>query len=178
MSLYYGPHQLILLAPTWVNPTDAMTHGLPIFVPLPTLHKKVDDTGKISSSVSSHQTTLTPLILQEHLSGVFHPTNHEPTISFVTPQVQTIPSGYILPVPRSNVKGVFAAGDVQAQDLYGAAEQHMYEIQRGRRSLHILHCLTTQEPDLIVSGLSTSSVANPLSRSSGPKPKPTQAATY
>ena len=93
---------------------------------------QVDDTGKISSSVSSHQTTLTPLILQEHLSGVFYPIDHEPTISFVTPQFQTIPGGYILTVPRSNVKGVFAAGDVQAQDLYGTAEQRMYEIQRGR----------------------------------------------
>ena len=101
------------------------------FLYLPSTNQ-VDDTGKISSSVSSHQTTLTPLILQEHLSGVFHPTNHEPTISFVTPQFQTIPSGYILPVPRSNVKCVFAAGDVQAQDLYGTAEQRMYEIQRGR----------------------------------------------
>ena len=74
---------------------------------------QVDDTGKVSSSVSSHQTTLTPLILQEHLSGVFYPINHELTISFVTPQFQTTPGGYILPEPRSNVKGVFAAGDVQ-----------------------------------------------------------------
>ena len=97
---------------------------------LPT--NQVDDTGKVSSSVSLHQTTLTPLILQEHLSGVFYPINHEPTISFVTPQFQTIPGGYILNVPRSNIKGVFAASGIQAQDHYDTAEQHMYEIQRER----------------------------------------------
>ena len=57
---------------------------------------QVDDTGKVSSSVSSHQATLTPLVLQEHLSGVFYPIDHEPTISFVTPRFQTIPGGYIL----------------------------------------------------------------------------------
>ena len=57
---------------------------------------QVDDTGKVSSSVSSHQTTLTPLVLQEHLSGVFYPIDHEPTVSFVTPRFRTIPGGYIL----------------------------------------------------------------------------------
>ena len=176
MSLYYCPRQL---ATTRGDPTEATTHRLPIFAPLPTLYNQVDDTGKVSSPLSWLQNTiLTPLILQEHLSGVFYPIDHKPTISLVTPQFQTIPGGYILPVPRSNVKGVFAAGDVQVQDLYGTAEYRMYEIQRGRWSLHILHCLTTQEPNLIVSGLSTSSVANPLSRSSGPKAKPTQAAAY
>ena len=179
MSLYYSPHQLILLATIQVDPTEATTHGLPIFAPLPTLHNQVDDTGKVSSPLSWLQNTiLTPLILQEHLSGVLYPIDHEPAISLVMPRFQTIPGGYILTVPRSNVKGVFAAGDVQAQDLYGTAEQRMYETQRGRWSLHILHCITTQEPNLIVFELSTSSVANLLSRSSGPKPKPTQAATY
>ena len=84
---------------------------------------QVDDTGKISSSVSSHQTTLTPLILQEHLSGVFYPIDHEPTTSFVTPRFQTIPGGYILTPPRSNVKGVFAAGDVQY--IYGTAKRRV-----------------------------------------------------
>ena len=94
---------------------------------------RVDDTGKVRGPLSWLQNTiLTPLTLQERLCGVFYPINHEPTISFVTPQFQTIPGGYILTVPRSNVKGVFAAGDVRAQDLYGTAEQHMYEIQRGR----------------------------------------------
>ena len=39
MSLYYGPHQLISLATTRVDPTEATTHGLPVFVPISTLHK-------------------------------------------------------------------------------------------------------------------------------------------
>ena len=133
MSLYYGLHPLVSLATTRVDPTEATTHGIPIFAPLPTLHNQVDDTGKVSTPLSWLQNTiLTPLILREHLSGVFYPINHKPTISLVTPRFQTIPGGYISSVPRSNVKGVFAAGDVQAQGLYGTAEQHMYEIQRGR----------------------------------------------
>ena len=75
---------------------------------------QVDDTGKVSSPLPWPQNTiLTPLALQEHLSGVFYPIDHEPTISLVTPRFQTIPGGYILPEPRSNAKGVFAAGDVQ-----------------------------------------------------------------
>ena len=84
---------------------------------------QVDDTGTVSGSVSLHQTTLTPLILQEHLSGVFYPIDHEPTTSFVTPRFQTIPGGYILIPPRPNVKGVFAAGDVQY--IYGTTKRHV-----------------------------------------------------
>ena len=133
MSLYYGLHQLVSLATTRVDPTEATTHRLPIFAPLPTLHNQVNDTGKVSSPLSWLQNSiLTSLILQEHLPGVFYPIDHEPTISLVTPRFQTISGGHILPLPRSNVKGVFAAGDVQAQNLYGTAEYRMYEIQRGR----------------------------------------------
>ena len=124
MSLYYGLHQLILLAPTRVDPTETTTHGLPVFAPLPTLRKSVDDAGKVSSPLPWPQITiLTPLALQEHLSGFFYPIDHEPTISFVTPRFQTSPGGYILPVPRSNVKGVFAAGDVQY--IYGTAKRRV-----------------------------------------------------
>ena len=119
MSLYYCPRQL---PTTRVGPTEATTHRLPIFAPLPALHNQVDDKGKFSSPVSCPQNAiLTPLILQEHLSGVFYPINHKPTISLVTPRFQTIPGGYILTPPRSNVNGVFAAGDVQY--IYGTAKR-------------------------------------------------------
>ena len=85
---------------------------------------QVDDTGKVSSPLPWPQNTiLTPLASQEHLSGVFFPIDHEPTISSVTPRFQTSPGGYILPVPRSNVKGVFAAGDVQY--IYGTAKRRV-----------------------------------------------------
>ena len=92
------------------------------FLYLPSTNQ-VDDTGKISSSVSLRQTTLTPLILQEHLSGVFYPIDVEPTTSFVTPRFLTIPGGHILTPPRSNVKGVFAAGDVQY--IYGTTKRRV-----------------------------------------------------
>ena len=133
MSLYYDLYQLILLAPLGLTQQKRRLTGFQYSLLYLPFTNQVDDTGKLSSPVSCPKNTmLTLLILQEHLSGIFYPINHEPTISFVTPQFQTIPGGYILTVPRSNAKGMFAAGDVQAQDLYGTAEQHMYEIQRGR----------------------------------------------
>ena len=179
MSLYYGLHQLISFATTWVDPVEAMTHRLPIFASLPTLHNQVNDTGKVSNPLSWLQNSiLTPLILQEHLPGVFYPIDHEPTISLVMSWFQTISGSYILPLPRSNIKGMFAAGDVRAQNLYGTAEYRMYKVQWGWWSLHILYHFTMQELNLIVSGLSMSSVAHLLSCLSVPKPKPTQAATY
>ena len=55
------------------------------FLYLPSANQ-VDDTGKVSSPLPLPQNTiLTPLTSQEHLSGVFYPIDHEPTISFVTP---------------------------------------------------------------------------------------------
>ena len=55
------------------------------FLYLPSANQ-VDDTGKVSSPPPWPQNTiLTSLALQEHLSGVFYPIDHKPTISFVTP---------------------------------------------------------------------------------------------
>jgi thioredoxin reductase (NADPH) len=68
-----------------------------------------------SSSLSVRHSQIS-LALLDLLNSQLHSTGHEPATTLVRSQVETDSEGYIITVPgttQTNVKGFFAAGDVQ-----------------------------------------------------------------